>query len=679
MKKKYFIFIIMLITTFVFAQEDTEKKKEQSSEGIVISARGYKTLLTLTPGGIGILTAEDIEKLDPVSISDVMQNITGVYKSSDSAWGSEISIRGTTRDKVILIIDGSRVNTATDIGAQFGTLDPMSVEKIEILKGPISSLYGSGTIGGVVNVVTRTGKFTETPGFKSGISVSGDSISSGYNAYAFTSYNSPGWYVFASGSYRDHDNYEDGNGDEIYDSGFKDVQGTVNLGFKFSPNHIIEIRSQYYEGKDIGIPGAKNSIPETATSAENTKLPRGLVSLDYIFLPNSGFWQQSKLHLYYQYIGRNVCIINQGTPDKKLEPEADHKTTGGQWTNVFTAGHHTIVAGLDSWIRTYEGYRVITRLDTGAVLKEDKPLPDCSYLSNGIFAEDDWKLGDLTINFGGRWDIIKVANDKTYNTEVPETTVVRWEEDEVSEHSWNAHLGLTYIIFKPLTTSILAASGYRAASLEERYKYIALGTVEHWGNPDLEPERSYFFEYALHLGVERLKANASVYANILRNLIAEKQTSSTRYDLDNIDEALLRGGECDLEIKILDPLSVHGNISYVRGEDTKNDTDLPSIAPLRITGGIKYSSDFGFSAFFDSVYTAKQDKVPDGMDESESWVRLDAGISWKFKISETDHRIFVNCTNIMNKTYYDYLTMSQSGYSFNEPGRSFKAGYSVLF
>ncbi len=256
---------------------------------------------------------------------------------------------------------------------------------------------------------------------------------------------------------------------------------------------------------------------------------------------------------------------------------------------------------------------------------------------------------------------------------------MRWEKDEANDYSWNAHVGLTYIIFKPLTTTILAASGYRAASLEERYKYIFLGGVEHRGNPDLEPERSYFFEYGLHLNTDIIKANASAYANILRNLIAEKQTTSTRYDYDNINEALLRGAECDIELKILDPLSVHGDVSFVRGQDTKNNTDLPSIAPLRLTGGVKLNFSFGLSAFFDTVYTAKQDRVPEGMNESESWVRLDAGLSWKFRISETDHRIFMTCANILDNTYYDYLTMSQNGYSFNEPGRSVKAGYSVLF
>jgi hemoglobin/transferrin/lactoferrin receptor protein len=276
MKKIYLILVAVFTSALLLAQDNTEQKKQQAENEIVISAMGYKSFLTMTPGGIGILTGEDIQKLDPVSISNAMQGITGVYKASDSSWGSEISIRGTTRDKVILIIDDSRVITSTDIAAQFGTIDPMSVERIEILKGPVSSLYGSGNIGGVVNVVTRNGKFTETPGFKSGISVSGDYLTSGYNTYAFTSYNSPGWYVFSSGSYRDHDDYRDGDGNKVKNSGFKDGQGAVNLGFKLSPNHIIEIHSQYYEGQDIGIPGARNNIPLTASSAEYTILSRGL-------------------------------------------------------------------------------------------------------------------------------------------------------------------------------------------------------------------------------------------------------------------------------------------------------------------------------------------------------------------------------------------------------------------
>lgn len=260
------------------------------ADEIIISADGYGKTLTSTPGGVGVLTENGIMKKTPVSISDALQDITGVYKSSDSSWGSEISIRGAGRDKVIMLIDGSRMNTSTDIGAQFGTLNPASIVRTEVLKGPISSLYGSGSTGGVVNIYTRTGKFSDESGYESGINLTCESNSTGLNSYGFTSFNSRDFYVFGSGSYRTHDNYTDGSGNKVADSGFNDAEGVVNLGFKTAPGQTLELRSQYYEGWDIGIPGARDSVPSTAADAEYKKIKRGLASIDYKIIPESPVW-----------------------------------------------------------------------------------------------------------------------------------------------------------------------------------------------------------------------------------------------------------------------------------------------------------------------------------------------------------------------------------------------------
>ena len=679
MKKVYVIIMLLLASGILYAQEEPaeSKKDKPADDQIVVTARGYDKPVSATPGGVGIVTADEIQKTNPVSVSDALQDIPGVNKSSDGAWGSEISIRGATREKVVLLIDGSRINTATDIGAQFGTINPFSVERMEVLKGPISSLYGSGTIGGVVNVITRTGKFTGTPGFESGIAVSGESNAPGLNTYGFTSYNSSSLYVFGSGGYRTHESYKSGNGSEIDNSGFSDAQGTVNMGVKPAANHTLEIRTQYYRGWDIGVPGAKDAVPATAVKATSPATDRALVSADYSFEPGMDIWKKSLLHMYWQYIGRSMEIQNPSTsPFVKLEPEADHNTYGTSWSNTLGIGDHAIVTGAEIWFRTYRGERIKNRANGTHV--KDKPLPDCSFLSTGLFAEDDWSLGDFTLNFGARGDYILVSNDKTYKQIDPLVAANYWSEKKVHDYSWNAHAGITYSIVEQLTTTALAASGYRAASLEERYKYIA-GTVEKFGNPDLDPERSFFLEYGLHLTTDRVKSNASVYANILRDLIAEQQTSATRTDLVNVNKALLWGTEYDIDVKIIKPLSVHGDLSWIRGRDTKNDKDLPSIAPLRLTGGVRYASSFGLSAFFDAVYTAGQDKVPSGIKTSDDWVRLDTGIAWTVKAFQAEHRLFLNCTNLLNSAYHDYLTTSKTGISFDEPGRSFKGGYSVVF
>jgi len=257
--------------------------------------------------------------------------------------------------------------------------------------------------------------------------------------------------------------------------------------------------------------------------------------------------------------------------------------------------------------------------------------------------------------------------------------VLIWEKNEVHEYSWNGHAGASYVIIRGLTTGILAASGYRAASLEERYKYIALGTIEHWGNPGLEPERSYFFEYSIHLNRGIVKANASAYTNILHNLIADVQTSSTESQLQNISRARIFGTEYDISAAVNEWLEFHNNLSLIRGKDTKNDQNLPSIPPLRVVTGAKINGGYGISAFFNGTYTASQNRVPAGIKKSGSWLKLDTGMTWKLPCGNADQKLFITCTNLLDKTYYDYLTMAKNGYVFNEPGRSVKCGYSIIF
>lgn len=124
-------------------------------ENMVVSARGTEHQISQTPGGVGVVNEKVIFKTQPTSITNVTTRIPGVDKISDSAWGSAINIRGLGRNRVVFLIDGCRVNTATDINAQFGLIDPQEIERIEVLKGPISALYGSGSIGGIVNIITK--------------------------------------------------------------------------------------------------------------------------------------------------------------------------------------------------------------------------------------------------------------------------------------------------------------------------------------------------------------------------------------------------------------------------------------------------------------------------------------------------------------------------------------------
>ena len=690
-----YVLVVCLSCLPILAEENSPAEKTErdsaayTTDEIVISAKGYKKAITKTPGGINVIQEKELREKVPASISNSLDSVPGVNKNSDSAWGSSINIRGVSRDKVIFLIDGSRVNTATDVNAQFGTIDPFSIERIEILKGPISSLYGSGSIGGVVNVITRNGKFKDRADGDTGVSASFNTSSEGINSYAFISYNSADFYSFASGSFRKHSTYEDGAGHEMANSGFKDAQGTLNLGYRIGEEHTIEIKTQYYQGMDVGIPaGADAGFPATA-KVVYPDIRRALASVDYTLKPEADLWDESKLHIYWQFIDRNVEVTDlpAATNLASIEPEADHHTIGGKWTNIFKFSKNTLVAGIDSWARIISSERKKTSTDGD--YQEDTPLPDASYISNGIFAEDDFDLNRyLTFNLGARFDLINIKNDETFECEKPFSSPLQesldpdrviWEEDDKTEYSYNLHAGVTYNVNEKISTSLLAAKGYRAASLEERYKYIFVNpTLERWGNPDLDPEESLFFEYSFHLKWKPVNVSLSAYYNSIDNLIAEKTISSSEKRLENIEKARIYGGEIDLTVFIIDGLSLRSAFSYTRGRDTENDEDLASVAPWNIYTKLSYESPFGLSCFVDTVYTAKQNNVPSGTEESDDWTRVDAGVSYSFVLAGIKSELFVNCSNILDAEYNDYLTTSR-GYTFNEPGRTFKFGMTVEY
>lgn len=134
--------------------------KSSALDEVLVTARGIAAPASKTPGGVGVVMSADIRETGPASIAEAMARIPGVSKSGDSPWSSDVNIRGLGRDSVVVLIDGVRMNMTTDINGRLGVVNQNDIERIEVLKGPVSALYGSGSTGGVVNIITKKGKFT---------------------------------------------------------------------------------------------------------------------------------------------------------------------------------------------------------------------------------------------------------------------------------------------------------------------------------------------------------------------------------------------------------------------------------------------------------------------------------------------------------------------------------------
>lgn len=158
--KHYILFIIFYLTNnFVFPQSSTINS---SLDEIVISANKTQTPYYAVGSSVTIITSEEISRKQTTSVIDLLREVPGVSVIQQGGPGklSYISLRGANTNHTLVIVDGAKVNDASspNNAFDFSTLTTHDIERIEIVRGPQSTLYGSYAIAGVVNIITKSGK-----------------------------------------------------------------------------------------------------------------------------------------------------------------------------------------------------------------------------------------------------------------------------------------------------------------------------------------------------------------------------------------------------------------------------------------------------------------------------------------------------------------------------------------
>src|SRR5690606_13600506 len=162
--------VFTAMTVSVQAQDQVTEEKEgvvQSEttklQTIVVTASGQAVDVKSAPASISVITAEEIQKQPVSSLADILKRVPGVTGGlSSNADGSKIQLRGMPENYTLILIDGNRVGSSRDINysADLGLQDlkwvrPEMIERIEVVRGPMSSLYGSDAMGGVINIITK--------------------------------------------------------------------------------------------------------------------------------------------------------------------------------------------------------------------------------------------------------------------------------------------------------------------------------------------------------------------------------------------------------------------------------------------------------------------------------------------------------------------------------------------
>lgn len=621
--------------------------------------------------------------------ADALQREAGISLTRDGIWGTSVNVRGLSEQRLLFLVDGDRIQTSSDIAAALSTVDMASLDKIEVVKGASSVLYGTGAMGGIVNFVSARPTYTETFKTTGKVSSGFNTVNNLWNNSANLNFTTNQWYLALTGSFRTAQNAQSPKG-EILSSQFHDASWGVKAGIKYTPNEEFLVNYQHVGAWDVGIPGV-SAFPAIA-AVRYKKVNRNQLSGEYIITDINDYLTKVSLKVYTQNISRDVESIIKAKSTVLL-PSSTNRTTGAKLSsNWDLSPKQALVLGAEGWLRNSETARlkVVTSSDTLFTVFGEQPVADARQLDLGAFAHYSWKIlpTKLTLNAGVRLDYIRTENDSAFNPvfkyivrngkriDVPGRTLL-FESNVVPELGYAAHVDLVYNIARTQSLALSLANSYRAASIDERFKFIDLGPTSaiKMGNPNLKPEKGTFANLNYTLSTSRLHVKADVFANYLTDLIAEVQTATiprVTYTNTNISKALFVGAEMEANWRMCKHFSLLANASYTHARDVDANKPLPQIPPMSGFASLNYHSGKLLEASFSTLWAAKQAEVAAGEMPTDGHIIYNLDVhSTPIQLNNTFLQLFAGADNLLNTAYYNHLTTVRgSGVKYYEPGRN---------
>jgi hemoglobin/transferrin/lactoferrin receptor protein len=730
MKRLFFLtFIFSLFLSYsLFGQSnllqgsvrDTASGKTQISLGEVrVTSLRVERKEKELPIPVSVVESSRFRELSSLTLSNVLTTEPGVSSGGDGIWATNVNIRGMNESRLVTLIDGNRVETASDLTASFSMIDVNDVDHVEIIKGALSSLYGTGAMGGIVNIITKDGRFSARP-YISGNLISGyASANSMFTGHADVNTGADKWYMRLSGTRTRASDMRTPEG-TLPNSQYTMNNVAARTGIKITENQVLRLQYQRNWSDNVGIPGG-SAFPGPA-EATYTLISRQLFAGSYEFKNISDRLSLLKVSFFNQYIKRDVSLIpNTVTVTKTptgsiltrpelLTPKGNHNTNGAQLETTWNlTGKNTLISGVDMWTRRLTTSRekyiradVLNTLGdtvkTNNIVRGETPIPASTFGSAGIFMQDESRLFNdrLTLIAGGRVDAISVKNHVGYDVDYIITNGVRndtppnqritFEKGSENSISWSANGGVLYRLFKNTDLSFSIARSFRAPSLEERFKYIDLGNYVRLGDPALKPENGYSADLGLRIWRNNLNFQADGFVNRINNLIVETpgefiytiNTGLSEGTTDtipalvnaNVSKALLYGFDIGFEYNILSRVVLFGSGAYVRGRDTESDKDLPQIPPFNGRLGIRYIYPSVGSAELIFVGAADQNKIAEGEKATAGYGRYDLDLkSEQISLGFAMMQLFAGIDNITDRSYANHLATNRGSISV-EPGRN---------
>ena len=721
MKKQLATMLICLImlTTILpaWAQESTDSPSFDLEQVIVTAAKRAQ-LLKDTPANVAVITGEDLQKIGAKTFDDALSLVAGVKVGRPYGMAlvtpQSINIRGIQGpDRTLLLVDGVPINNGNNDFINLNIIPVDSIERIEVVKGGYSALYGSNALGGVINIITKTGKGLKKGEVKSNARAEFGNY--GTQNYKFSLQGAGEKTNYSIGFEKNHtDNYF--YNDRMYDSLSAMDSGTninkVVIGSVGSGSSKVDFveRDAYnldYDGTKLNgkINYQINAKSSLALSAGYSKNESGSKDARLIWkVPFDSFktvQRDSENITSESYLGLNY--ENQISDKLKSTVKFSQTKHDSKYSDEACIGMITVPIPFPPFSTTLPNYVPSTRKSDSTLNKVELQLEnkvnEKNYLTMGI--EKNWKEGHWyytndntsTPIFPSALNSAKDDNWAVYlqdEIKVNEKTDLvlgaRYDKHSKFGSAFSPKAGLIHRVDKDTRLRVNAGHSFKAPGLYQLYEpdwFFAPFNVFR-SNPDLKAEKVDSYDIGVEKDFnEKTTGSLTFFLNKQKDLITARYIGDEMINgvsvgvrqYQNLDSATAKGIEASLNTKLNDHWNTKFAYTYLDARDKNTDKRLDGSSLHNLSAGIYYNENLpkgklnagltvrAVSSNTQQNYTLRQEEKIAG------YALLDLNLGWQFN-DKGD--IFLNIYNLGDKRY-------QNDANNIAPGRSIIAGANFKF
>ena len=646
--------------------------------------------VTATPGS-GTTTFEAfnaITTLDSFELStnvagtlaDALENQPGVAKRSFGPGSSRPIIRGFDGDRVLMMEDG--IGTG-DLSGQSGdhgvTIDPNGLERIEVVRGPATLLYGSSAVGGVVNAVTPHESYRDSmiEGTRGQLSVDGGTADTQAGTNASVQHASGNLMMWAGGGARRTDDYATPEG-TVKNSATRLTNSRAGVGY--FGERLFMSGGFTLEDSRYGVPFAGELHGEEDAAAPGEEESEVFVDID-------SQRRVGRFDLGMQNVGTNVLdafrvVVNVIDWEHDEIELADGTERVG---TMFDNRTYIVRAEFDQrQTATLSGtYGVWTKIRNYVATGEEALAPPTDQTALAAFGYEELAFGPHRVQLGGRvernaYTVDPRADGGHAEAGGVEPPVVRNRDFTGMSASlgFQTDLGADAAFVTNLTRS------YRAPALEELYNFgpHVGNLVFEIGNPDLQRETTLGLDLSVRHQSTRLRGDFNFYAYDIDNFVFAAVTDEVIDGLSVAEtlqgDSRFIGFDAKWSVRLGEQVWLNLGLGLVDAELTTTNEALPRIPPLRgqLSVDVPYR---GFTITPEWIFASKQDRVFRDETETEGSSVLNVRASYVWPRQHMVHIVSVAGYNLTNELYRNHTSFIKDLAS--EIGRGVKFGYSLRF